>query len=169
MYRNLIKPVKKSQGFTIVELLIFMVLMSILLTVVTNLFMSVVHLRLETEAASSVEEDSKYIFSRLQYDIQRATSVTTPASAGDTSSSLGITIEGETFTYALSEGNLQLTTSSTTDNLNGFNTSLSSITFERLENDRGDITIKILYTVNSKTLRNGQAETKTVETTVGLR
>lgn len=157
-----------TAGFTLIELVMYMGLMSILLTVVVTLFSSIVNLRLETEATSSVEEDSKYIFSRLSYDIVRADTVVTPASAGSSSANLEITIDGTTHTYALHDGNLRVSNTDTIL-LNGFNSLVSDVSFERLENNHGDVSIKVRYTVRNKTLKVGAEETKTVETTIGVR
>lgn len=165
-----INPQQFSQkGFTLVELIIFTGLMSFLLAVIMGFFATIIELRLETEATSSVEQDSKFIYSRLLYDIQRASTITTPAFAGQTGSTLGITIGAETFTYALVNGKLQLTTPMGTSNLNGYNTTIDSITFEHLENNLQEKSIRVTYTIASITLRNGTREQRTIQTTFGFR
>lgn len=156
-------------GFTIVELLIYMAIMSILLVVLSNIFTSIIDVRLESESVSAVEQDGMYILSRFTYDIPRAQSITTPASLGASTNSLSIVVDGTAYTYAVNNNNLELTTSSGTDVLNSINTTISGLSFLRLGNSGGNNTIRITYTVTSVTLQNGNPETKQFQTTVGLR
>src|SRR5688572_12402979 len=111
-------------GFTLVELLITMGLLSIFMLVITDIFAAVVDVRTESEATSAVSEDSRFLLARLSYDVQRASAVTTPAALGGASGTLGLTIGGVAHTYAVSGGNLQLTNPSA-DNLNSSETVIS--------------------------------------------
>jgi len=160
---------KIRTGFTLIELILYMALMSIFLIVLSELFISILEVRKESEAVSSVEQDGRFILTRLNYDLNRATSVTTPASLGETSTNLVIVIGGDTFTYALTGSNFQLTNTNGTDNINSSGSQISDISFKRIGNSGGNPTIKIAYTVTSVTQRVGGAEVKTFNTTIGLR
>jgi Tfp pilus assembly protein PilW len=154
-----------------VELLLYMALFSILLTILTSIFISIMDLRLESQAFSHVEDDGKYIVSRLVYDIPQATSITTPATLGSQSNSFVLVINGQTHTYAISSGNLNLTNTNGTHQLNGYDTTISNFSITRLgSNTNTRHTFKISFDVTSKTSRPGQGtETKNFMTTVGLR
>lgn len=159
-----------AQGFTLVEMLIAMGLMTIFLVVLSDIVVTVAQISQESDATSSVAEDGRYILSRLSYDIGRATSVTTPGSLGATTSNLVLVIGGANYTYSISGGNLQLAVSPNTDNLNGGDTTISGLSVQRLGNSGGKETLSLSFTVTSKTIRNGSTlESKTYTTTVGRR
>lgn len=160
-----------KKGFTLVELLLFMAMFSVILIVLSNLFSAIVEKQLETESVSAVESDSKYIMTRLIYDISRADSITTPATLGASSSTLSLVIGGVTYTYALSSGNLQLTQGVQTNILNSFGSTISDPNFIRLGNTgpSGKHNIRVSYTVTSKALQISGPEIKTVNTLIGTR
>jgi prepilin-type N-terminal cleavage/methylation domain-containing protein len=81
----------------------------------------------------------------------KAASSGIPASLGATSSKLTMTVGGNTYTYALSGTNLRLTTNLGTDNLNGSDTNVSNLSFQRIGNIGGKDTIRVSFTVTSKT------------------
>lgn len=159
---------KKQKGFTLVEIILYMALLSIFLIVLTDIFVSILDVRRESEATSAVEQDGRYILNRFMYDIPRASSVTTPASLGGSGSTLAIVIGGTNYTYSLSGGNLQLN-DGTINNLNSSGTSLSDISFQRIGNSGGKDTIKIQFTLTSVTTRPKGSEVRTFQTTVGRR
>jgi prepilin-type N-terminal cleavage/methylation domain-containing protein len=158
-----------QQGLTLIELLIVMGILSVFMVVLTDVFSAVARVRSESEATSAVAMDGRYVLSRLSYDIQRASSVTTPATLGASSASLVLVINSVTQTYAISGGNLQLTNDFGTNNLNGSETTVSGLTIQRLGNSGGKETLKIGVTVTSDAIRDGGQETKTYTTTVGRR
>lgn len=159
----------KNKGFTLIELILFMAMFSVILIVLSNLFSAIVEKQLETESVSAVENDSKFITARLLYDISRADSVTTPATLGAQSASLSLVISGVTYTYALSGGDLRLTQGVQTDNLNGVGSTISALNFTRLGNATGKHTIQITYTITSDTVLPTGPETKTISTVIGTR
>lgn len=156
-------------GFTLVEMLMFLGIFSMLLVILTNIFSTSLDVQKESEATSSVQQDGAYIITRLTYDITRATSITTPSVLGSQSSSLAIIIAGVTNTYALTSGNLTLTDASGANLLNGYDTSISNLTFKRYGNVGGKNTIQINFTVTSKTQQASGFEIKNFQTTAGLR
>ncbi|HSE61385.1 MAG TPA: type II secretion system protein [Candidatus Saccharimonadales bacterium] len=159
-----------QKGFTLAELLIVMGLMSMFMLVLTDVFTAAVTVRSESEATSAVANDGRFLLSRLSYDIECASSITTPASLGASGASLAMVIDGVTHTYALSGGNLQLTNNLGTNNLNGSETTISGLTFQRLGNAGGKDTIRLSLTVTSDAIREGGSpEAETFTTTVGRR
>ncbi len=159
----------KNRGFTIVEMLLYIGLLSIMITIMTGLFTSLLDVQLESEAASFVEADSRFLFSRFAYDIARATSITTPATLGSSSSSMTLLIDGVTYTYTIDNGALVLSSAMGTSTLTSFGTQISDITFTRLGNLDGKHAIQIHFTLASITERVSGPEEKTVQTTISLR
>lgn len=160
---------RNKRGFTLIELLMYMGLLTILLAVLTQILITVLDAKLVSEATSAVEQDSQFILSRLMYDISRGQTITTPASLGQTSSTLQINISGINFTYALDEGDLKLTNDAGTNTINSFGTTVSDLTFQRLGKSGGKNTIKVGFTITSKTARKDRPETRTIQTTIGVR
>lgn len=158
-----------KKAFTLIELILFFGLFSIILGVLTNLFSVIVDTQTEVETTSAVENDSKFITARIMYDIQRADSISMPASVGSQTATLSLIIDGETYNYAVNNGNLELTIDSNTDTLNGSLTQLSSISFQRFGNIGGKHAIRLQFTIDSRNETAAGQETKQIETMIGLR
>ena len=158
------------RGFTLIEMLIYMGLLSIFLVVLVDVFIATLNVRIEAAAVAGVEQDGRFIISRLSYDITRASSITTPASLGASGSTLTIVISGSTYTYSVVSGNLQVVINgSETINLNSSETTISGLTFLRIGNVGGKDTIQIQFTTTSSNLKKSGSETRTFKTTVGRR
>jgi len=160
-----------TRGFTLVELLIYMGILSILLVVLSQIFGSVLDAQLESESTSAVHRDGRFILSKLSYDIHKAQSIVTPAAIGNQSTSLQLTIEGINYTYTVSSGNLEITSGLETNNLNSGDTTVSNLTFTRIGNSVANAknTVRITYTITSKIVRPKGMETKDFQTTIGIR
>ena len=169
--RNLKLEIRNSKkGFTLVELLIYMGLLSIILVVLSQIFGSVLDAQLESQATSSVHRDGRFILSKLTYDVHRANSIVLPASLGTSSTSLQLDISGIN-TYSLNNGNLELTSGLETNNLNSGDTTVSNLTFTRIGNSVANAknTVRITYTITSRIVRPKGLETKDFQTTIGIR
>ena len=165
-------PAQGRTGFTLIELLIYMGILSILLAALSQIFGSIIDSQLESEATSSVQQDGRFIFSRLAYDINRAqdsAGIIQPASLGATSTALQLNIDGVSYTYSLNGGNLELAEGAVTNALNSSETTVSNLSFTRLGNSGGKNTVQIEYTVTSKIIQPKGLETKDFQTTIGIR
>lgn len=171
MINNIQKSINKKQnsGFTLVELIIYMGLLTMLILIFTQIFTSILDNQLSSESNSQVAEDGRYIYSRFIYDVNRAQAITLPANLGDTSSSLILTIDGQTYTYASDSGNLIITEPTGSNALNGFGTRISDLQFTRIGNVNGKHTVKINFTIVSNISLHGTSELKVFQTTAGLR
>ncbi len=158
-----------NKGFTFVEIVMYMALLSFLLLILTQILTSVLDVRSESEANSYVQQDGRYILARLVYDINRAQSVETPSALGQQTSSLQITIGGIENTYAIAGSNLTISNNSGLDFLNSYGSKISNLTFRRLGSIGGRPSIKISFTVTSVTVREQGPEVQNLETSAGLR
>jgi hypothetical protein len=156
-------------GFTIMEMLIYGAILSTFLVVLSTMFSSVLESQLESEATAAVTQDSRYVFSRLSYDIGKASAILTPSNIGDQTSSLQLTINGSTYSYALNNGELVLTNSFGQNALTSSGTIVSGLTFKRLGLSGGKQSIRIGFTLTSKTNRISGPEVRTFQTTFALR
>ena len=160
---------KNQRGATLVEFLIYMALLSGFLVILTNIFLSITEIKIDSESISSIEQEGRFIMARIIYDLHRASSITIPATAGAASSSLVIVIDGVNYTYQLNGSNLELTNDAGTNRLNGSEAVISNLSFQRAGNVGGKHTIKAQFTVGSVAERVSGSRTKTFNFTSGLR
>lgn len=161
----------KNKGFTLLELIIYFALLAIILLILINIFVFMLDLKLSSQANSSIEQDGRFILSRLGYDVNRAGSITTPTNAG-TSSSLSIVICSTTYTYQMSGTDLTITTSDDPTHsypLNASDDTVSNLVFTRIGSNSGKDTVKAIFTLSSKSIVNTRNVTLNFDTTVGLR
>jgi hypothetical protein len=160
---------KNTQGFTIVELLIYCGILTVFLYVMTSIFTSVLDMQLETETTNAATADSRYILARFGYDIGHANAIVTPASLGEEAPTLTLSTGGSEYTYALSDGNLMLTSPIGSGTLNSYGTTVSNVTFRRYGNVDGKHSVRITFTLTTTTSRIQGPEVRSFETTIGLR
>lgn len=167
----------KKTGFTLVELLLYMGLLSIFLVVLTDLYLSVLNVQTESQATSAVEQDGRYILGKFMYDIpqvQSSTAIVSPT-LGVSSSTLQLTIGAVSYVYSLNGGNLQLVRSDLgTEILNGYDTTISNLNFTHLGNSgapntAAKDTVSVSFTVTSKTKKESGVEQRPFQTTIAIR
>lgn len=161
------KKLKIIKGFTLVELLIYIGLMGIFLLVLLDIFTATLNTKLSSESTSALNQDTRYILAKLTYDINNADSVVSPA-LGGSGSSLQLLTNGVTYTYASSSGNFTKS-GSTPSNLNGWDTTLTALTFKNTGVSGGKPAIQITFTLQSKITVNTSMASRTVNTTIGSR
>lgn len=153
-----------QKGVTLVELLIYMGLLAILLVLLTDMMVSIMEIRTESEATTAVEQDGRFLLARIGYDIYRADAVTTPANSGDSTETLVLNTGGNSHTYSLNSSDLTLSTGGNSDKLNSSGSTVSNLSFLRLGNS-----IKVSFTVTSTTQRTQGYEVKNYSNTYALR
>lgn len=158
----------RNNGSTLIELLMYMGILTIFIGILSGLFGSAVDVQLGSEATSGVNTDANYILNRLIYDIQRAKSVTTPATNGSSSQTLSLNINNSTYTFSKdASGNLMYNDGTGSYQLNSYTSSVSAMTFTKYGNIAGvESTVKINLTVASRVIEKKGQETQTISTTV---
>ncbi len=154
---------RKKQAFTLIELLIFVAMFSVIITVLMQIYSSIVAKQIEVQQFSSVDTDQMFILNRLQYDLSRTTSISTPATVGGTSPSLSLQIDGSQYTYSASANRLYLTMGATSEYVNSFRSRISNLMFTRLGNPNGKNAIGVGFTVTS-TLVDQTPEVRSIYT-----
>jgi len=163
---------KAQKGFTLVELLLYMGILSVMLSILVTIFVTAIDVQLESEATSAVQRDGTYILARLAYDVHRASSISVPPSLGADSTNLKILVGGVNYTYSIDGSeNLTLFNDIEINNLNSYDSKVSALTVKRLGNAGGfEDTLKINFTLTSRTKRTGaRYEKKDFETILALR
>lgn len=162
-----------SRGFTLVELLLYMGIFSILVVTLFQLFTSIIDTQIESQSSSSVFLDGQYILNRFRYDIERTKSIITPSSSGTQATTAKLSIDNAAYTYSLVNGNLSLTndSASTTGQLNSLDTAVSNLNFTRLSDTQGKNTdtLTISFRLTSNIIKRGEPKAENFKTTIGIR
>lgn len=162
-------PLKTQNGFTVVEMLLYMGILSIFLLVLTQLFTMTLDLQLEAQASSALTSDSRYILLKILSDANQASDIDLPSSYGATGSTMRFIKETSQITYSLNQGNLLRTDAGGSDPLNSFATLVTTFTAQKLGRTGGKPTVKINLTLENINSKSGTPETKSLETTLGVR
>ncbi len=162
-----------NRGFTLVELLLYIGIFSILVVTLFQLFTSIIDTQVQSQSSSSVFLDGQYILNRFRYDIERTKSIIAPSSSGAQGTTVQISIDGVTYIYTLTNGNITLTNNatSTTDQLNSLNTTVSNLNFTRLSDTQGKNTdtLIISFRLTSNIIERKGLNTQNFKTTIGIR
>lgn len=141
-----------QKGTSLIEVILYIALFSIIIIVVVDLLMASGSLKTESESQLGLQTDAAFITSRLNYEIHNSDSIMAPATIGQLTNSLGLTTGSETHTFSLSGSNLlyQKTVGATvtTANLNSNLTNVSNLTFQALGFSGGKLSIKANFTLS---------------------
>lgn len=159
---------KNIKGVTLVELLIYMALVSMFMIILVELFTSILKLELTTQSTSSLASDTRFIVARMGYDIENAKSISTPATLGQTTTSLTFQdTSGTTYTYTRDLNN-NLTLNGI--QINSSDTSISDISFQRIGFDlTKPSTVQVKFTITSNIVESNSPRTQVIQTTYGTR
>lgn len=160
---------QRQAGLTLVELLVTMGLMSLLLVVITDIFAATMELRTAARADAGLTQDGRFILARLNYDVARASAIMTPVAFGASGTSLTLTIDGVTTTYAVTSGALQLADINGTVNLNSSATTVTNFTVQKVGNSGGTEQVRISMTLTATDRQKSGPQTQTLTTTIGRR
>ncbi len=154
----------RKRGFTLVELILYMALMSSVIVVLTEVFLSVISLQAESTRTTSIDTDSRFVLARLFYDINRADNITSPSSLGSSLNSTQLLINGVTYTYGTDvNGAFTISGNSEINTLTSPDSRVTDLTFTRLGNAGGKNSLLVKFKIKAGT------ETRSYQTTVALR
>jgi len=107
MYLSMLKIKKTNHGFSLLELLIYVAILSVLVVVVSNAFISLSKARLQSQVRGEVHDSLRFAMDKIKLDIKNASSVTNPSSGTD--STLVVVVSGVDITYDVTGGVLRRT------------------------------------------------------------
>lgn len=180
IHKSLIVNLQSTQGgFTLVELLLYMGIFSILVGVLMQIFTAILATHFQSQASSSVDQDGSFIMSRITSDIHQASAIVLPT-PGTTGTTLDLTINGIDEKYMLHNNSLCLsiggTPCDTTNQMNSTNTQVSSISFKTIGNASSvslpnpKRSVQVILTLTSSVVQTGgRKKTETFQTTVQIR
>lgn len=144
---------KLAGGFTIVELLIYMVLLTGFLLILLDLFTTTLNFKLQSESTSALNQDARFILGSLNYNIYNSKAATVVTSSK-------LSLDSGTKVFDLVGNDLLLNSVK----LNSTDTKVNSISFVKIGN-----TVKISFTLESLIQTPSGVKTQSVDTTLGLR
>lgn len=162
---------KLSDGFSLLELLIYVALIAILTMIVASTVLILNRSRGATEARAEVNTNLRFAIEKIAQDIQSASAITTPASTTTpTASTLVMTIGGSPVTYDVVGGVLKRNG----DPITASTTLFATPTFTRRENKnytlgKSMVTIKMNLSASYNDSRPDWQYTAAKETAVDMR
>lgn len=135
MERNNLKlKIKKNLGLSILELLIYVSILSGLVMISTNMFISLSRGSGQSQAKNEVDTAMRFVTDLLKQDIKNAASISIPTS-GNSSSTLTLLRNSKTIVYDVSDGMIRRKEDAGSPvNIFSPNVSVGSTTFTRIEN-----------------------------------
>lgn len=160
---------RRTNGITLVELVIYMGILSVILVIFIDLFALLFDKQLETQSISAVQQDSNYILSRLPYEFGRAQSVEIPATAGAVTNSLRLMTDSDIYDFYLLNNNLVREHNGEIEQVNGYDTTATNLTFRRLGENNAQDVVQIELVLSSKAKKQSGNEVNQFSTTLGIR
>lgn len=158
---------KLKSGFTLIEILMTLGIVSLLLITLTQVFSGIISLRLKNDITTTLAQDSRYLFSILEYDFVAATNVTSPATS-TSGSTLTLTSRGQTISYSYDGTNLVRSTGGVSVPVIT-ETTISNFTASRGLDIGGKPVITIQYTLTTPAISDSPSQSRVFQTSYGLR
>lgn len=132
--------IMKKNGFSLLELTIYIGLISAISLALVGMFFSVNRGRGNISAKTAVDSNLRHAIEKMEQDLRSASDVSIPEEAGATSTMLVMTIGGDSITYEVSGGKLQRKVNAgepetITDDTVEVTSSTTPLVFSRLENN----------------------------------
>jgi prepilin-type N-terminal cleavage/methylation domain-containing protein len=145
--------IPNQRGFTLLELILYIGILAIVMVVIVNIFVALSKGNGNVEARTDVDSNLRYALEKINQDVRAASSVTTPASAGATSSTLVMTVSGSTITYDVSSGQLRRQVNAGTPvTITPTTVTVAAPTFTRLHNTNTVLSVTVVTIVSDLTI-----------------
>lgn len=170
-------PASPSQGgFTLLELLIYITILSILVVTVSSTFISLSKGRGQSQAKSEVNNSIRFATELLRQDLKNASAVSTPSLSGsaNATASLTLTRNAVVIVYDVVDGVLRRKEGTATPvNVTDSNILVSAPTFTRIENtntdfDTTNVSIKIYMTFDYDSVSSDWIYSTSLQTAISL-
>ncbi len=158
--------IKKNKGFTLIELILYVVIAGVVLLLVSIFFIALVTSRIKNETVSEVEFQGTQVVQMITQNIRNAEEVSSPI-RGETSSFLVIIKEGENIAFGLDDGVIYIQEESGEPiNLTNNRVLASGLLFENMGKENAPESIRISFTL-SRVNHTGRSEYSFVKSFLG--
>ncbi len=158
-----------QKGFTLVEILVYFGLFSILLVVINSLFITTLEQQTQDLARSALQQESEFVLAKLKYDIYNADSISLPAQAGDVSDSLVFITEGVTNSYQLNATELTKSIDGDVFEVTSSQVDVESLQFENQSGSSLDQTVGFTVIITSSQNDGKASSSRTISSSVTRR
>jgi prepilin-type N-terminal cleavage/methylation domain-containing protein len=164
----------RQKGFTLVELLLYVVIIGSLLGALSGFFIMTAQSRLKNQTIAEVDQQGMLAMQTITQAVRNATAITAPvvATSGDSLTVTMPTAGSSPTVFSLSAGALQMKEgTATTIPITGANVTVSGVTFQNLTRSGtyGTVQISFVVTRNNPNNRNEFEYQKTFTTTASVR
>lgn len=163
-----------KSGVTLIEMLLYISLSAIMLTIVALFLQLITTSRIKNQVVNEVEQQGLQIMQEINQKIRNAESVNSPT-AGNSANSLSLNLynpQKDPAIYGLSGGDLELTEGGNPVlPLNSNQTVISNLIFTNLTRDNSEDVIRIQFTIEhiNPSGRNEYTYIKTFYSTASIR
>jgi type II secretory pathway component PulJ len=127
-----------NKGFSLLEILIYITAIAVVTLAIGSIFISIANGQAKADARAEMNSNIQFISDKINQDILAASAVITPATAGQSSATLSLTVGASTIGYCVVNSQLRRSTSGTCDGaaelLSGQAVTIKNLSFTRLEN-----------------------------------
>lgn len=157
------------KGFTLIELIIYFAIISVVSLISVDILYSIADSRGRIESRSEVNQNLRFAVERLINDIRSATAITVPSGTNVSGNVLTITVPGEgSVSYSVSSGVLQRNSVNLTSN--SVTIDESGSIFTRIDNGSNNKTIQVNLRISYNDAgRPNWQYSNSVQTTAGLK
>lgn len=141
-----------NKGFSLIELLLYIAIVSIMMVVITSFFGTIVESSLRSQTINEVQQNSTQILNFITQNIRNASNINSP-STGNNATSMIITVSGSPIGFDLNSGNIRYTANPldslpTYVNLNSNRVTVTSLTFTNMTGGNSEGNIRIQMTLS---------------------
>src|SRR3989344_1389425 len=162
-----------QRGMSLLELLLYIAILSGLMVIISDAFISLSKGRGQAEARSEVNSAIRFAIERIKQDVKNASAVSAPT-LGTPSSSLSVTVSGVPVVYDVLGGALRRIENGVVATTTGSLVFVDTPTFTRLENynsllDATTTSMQVAMTMRYNSLSTDWSYSDSLRTTITFR
>lgn len=132
-----------KSGFTLMELLIYIAILSIMTVIVADTFIMLTKGQGNIQAKSELNSNLSFSLEKIKRDVASADDLTVPFTAGSSAAELNLVIDGNTVNYSVIGGRLVRRVGvAASEYITSDRVNISQISFSRRENSNSSLTKK---------------------------
>lgn len=165
--------IPSTRGMSLLELLLYIAILSGLMVIISDAFISLSKGRGQAEARSEVNSTIRFVAERIKQDIKNASAVSTPV-LGTSANTLTLTVAGVPVVYDVLGGAMRRTENGVTGTTTGNSVLVDAPTFTRLENynvaqNATTTSIQVQMTLHYNASSTDWTYSDSLRTTISLR
>lgn len=140
---------KSQTGNTVIEMLLYLLLLTIFLLAMFNLFGQIISSRSRSASVSLIQRNGNFLINKISQDIRQSSSISVPATIGTSAVSLSLNIGSSNFVYSQNSGLLIISHGGSDYVLHDLGTHIENFSVHRFGNSPGKPVINVGFTLFS--------------------